>query len=130
MRGEQMVVRHHQHHRCEIARKIPRQIRYQRGVDRGGSARDEQRVTVSGRLGRRLGADVAAGAGPILDDEWLAEDLRHFRRHRARDDVRAAAGREWHDDPDRLGREALCQRAIGQGERDGEKTLLQQCETS
>ena len=35
----------------------------------------------------RLGGDIAAGARPVLDDEWLAEPLRQPLTHQARGDV-------------------------------------------
>ena len=40
-----------------------------------------------GRMHDRLGGDVAAGAGPILDDERLAETLRQPLTDQAREDV-------------------------------------------
>ena len=35
----------------------------------------------------RLGTDVAAGARPVVDDEWLTEPLRQPLADQARDDV-------------------------------------------
>ena len=49
-------------------------------------------------------ADVAAGAGPVLDDELLVEMLRQILAEQARDDVVGTAGREADDEVDRLGR--------------------------
>ena len=59
------------------------QVRHQRGVDR--ASRRSPPAACSRRRGdfaTDLGADVAAGAGAVLDDERLAEDLRHLRRRR------------------------------------------------
>jgi hypothetical protein len=39
------------------------------GVDRLRCADQEQRVAVRRRMGDRFGADIAAGARPIVDDE-------------------------------------------------------------
>src|SRR5262249_44972812 len=36
----------------------------------------EERVAVRGRAHDRLGGDVAATPGPVLDNEWLPEPLR------------------------------------------------------
>jgi hypothetical protein len=41
----------------------------ERGVDRLRRADQEQRVAVRRRMGDRFGADIAAGARPIVDDE-------------------------------------------------------------
>ena len=48
-------------------------------------------MAVRGRAHDRLGADVAAGARPVLDDEGLAEPLRQPLTHQARHDVGRAA---------------------------------------
>ena len=52
----------------------------------------QQRVAVGGSAHDRLGGDIAAGAGPVLDDEWLAKPLRQPLTHQARDNVWHAAG--------------------------------------
>ena len=57
---------------------------------------DQQRVAVR-RASRHLdGADRAARAGDVLDDERLPELLLEELRHRARDDVGQPAGRGGH----------------------------------
>ena len=65
----------------------------------GGIARRHHGDRVAVRVGarRNLGADRAAGARAVVDDELLAELLGQPRRQQARDDVGAAAGRERHD---------------------------------
>ena len=60
----------------------------------------QERVAVGRRLGRRLGADHAAGAAAVLDDELLAEGLAELVGPGPGDDVGGAAGRERHDDLD------------------------------
>ena len=74
----------------------------------------EQRVAVG--LGARdaLAADVAAGAGDVVDDDGLAERLRQVRGELARDEVDSRAGRVGHDQRDvLLGPRRLC-RAAGE----------------
>ena len=44
----------------------------------------EERVAVRSRTHDRLGADVGAGARPVLDDEWLAEPPRQPGERRCR----------------------------------------------
>ena len=61
----------------------------------------EHRVAVRRRPRDELGADDAARAGPVLDDELLAERGAELGREDADENVGAAAGREWHDQADR-----------------------------
>ena len=58
----------------------------------------QQRIAIRRRLRDRLGADVAARAGAILDDELLAEPLREPLTHQARLDVGRPAGGKADDD--------------------------------
>ena len=58
---------------------------------------DEQRVAVGRRLREGLARDQAAGAGLVLDDEWLAQLLLQFVGDDARRAVDIAAGRIGHD---------------------------------
>ena len=71
-----------------------------------GTTAMRKRVTVRGRSHDDLGADIAAGAGPVFDDELLAEPLRQRLSNEARDDVGCIAGRKADDDahrPRRIG---------------------------
>ena len=56
-------------------------------------------------FGRRpnddFSADIAAGAGPIFDDELLSEPLRQRLTDDTRDDVGRNSSRESDDDPHR-----------------------------
>ena len=61
----------------------------------------EQRVAVGRRARDDFRAHVAAGAGPVVDDDRRAERLRDPRHDDAGERVRAAAGRKRHDEPDR-----------------------------
>ena len=65
--------------------------------------RREQRVAVGIGFGGDLRADVAGGAGPVLDDDGLSPFARQPVADHARHDVGGAAGRERHDDLDRAG---------------------------
>ena len=50
---------------------------------------------------------VAGRAGLVVDEYTLTQQLGHLLRGRAGDDLRAAAGREGHNQTDRLGRPGL-----------------------
>jgi hypothetical protein len=53
-----------------------------------------------------LGAEIGASAGPVFDDERLAEPLRQPLADQARNDVSRAARGKWHDQthwPRRIG---------------------------
>ena len=56
--------------------KIETEIVVERRVDRVGHRHRQQRIAVGRRLDGGLGADIAAGARPVVDDELLAEPLR------------------------------------------------------
>src|SRR6266704_3399548 len=88
--------------RHEVALRVVREVLVQARVDRDrGVRRDEKGVTVGRGLRRRLGADVAARAGAVVDDELLLERLGERLRELARIEIRAAARRRGHDEPDR-----------------------------
>jgi hypothetical protein len=74
-----------------------------------------QRVTVRRRLCTDFGAEGAARARPIVDDELLPRRFAELLRCDARDEVRAAARREWRDDANRFGRILL--RCCCEGQR-------------
>jgi hypothetical protein len=66
----------------------------------------QQRVTIGRRIDDRLDGDVGAGAGPVLDDDLLAEPLRQPRGNNACDGVGTSARRKAHDPahrPHRIG---------------------------
>ena len=67
-------------------------------------------------------ADVAAGAGSVLDHHRLPGELRQALSEQARQQIDRAAGRERRDDPDRLDRKLLrIGRAAGQRQQPGEQ---------
>ena len=61
----------------------------------------QERIAVGGGLGREIGAEHAAGTGPVVDEDLLAEFLAELIGDDAADHVVAAAGRERNDQPDR-----------------------------
>jgi hypothetical protein len=87
-------------HRRNVVDKIVVEMFEQRGVDRVRRRGEEQRVTVRRRVHDRLGADIAAGAGPVLDHDRLTETIRQKLRGHARDNVDLAAGRKADDQMD------------------------------
>ena len=68
---------------------------------------DEEGVAIRRGLGRSGSADRAACAGAVLDQHALAELNVELGCQRAGKGVRAAAGRERHDEGDRLVRPGL-----------------------
>ena len=64
--------------------------------------RDAERVAVGCGLRHLRHADIAAGAGPVLDHDRLVQVVRNNRLQRPDHDVGAAAGRKGDDDLDRL----------------------------
>ena len=85
--------------RGEILVRVVRDLRAdQVGIDRHRAGRaDADRVAVGRRLRDRVEADRAAGAGPVLDDDRLAEQLGERRRDQARVQVDGAARGERRD---------------------------------
>ena len=66
----------------------------------------------------RLRADVAAGAGLVLDHDRLVPALAQLLADDARQHVDAGAGRERHDDEDRAVGKPLCERRGGEHQRE------------
>jgi len=56
---------------------------------------------------RQFGTEQGRRTRAIVDDQVLADDFRHLERDDARDEIRPAAGRIRHDQPDRLARVRL-----------------------
>ena len=88
--------------RHEILHRVERLLVEPR-IDRMRDRDDEERVAVGRGLGGEIGADHAAGAGAIVDEDLLAEVLAELVGDDAADDVVAAAGRERDDQADRSG---------------------------
>ena len=90
----------HQHHKGtaddaderDVADEIEIEVVVERRVDGGGRVGPKQRIAVGGSTHDGLGGDIAGGAGPVLDDEWLAEPLGERLTQQAYENVRSAAG--------------------------------------
>ena len=85
-------------------------------------------MTIGRRFRHELDADGAAGAGSIVDDEWLLEDCMEMLRNDAGRRVHAAAGRNVDDHADRSLRIGLGISRSGEtresgGERKGSKAV-------
>jgi hypothetical protein len=110
--------RHHQHFRHlgdqrdgrEILERVIGHLLHAGGDGERAGADDADGVAVRLGLGDHVGPEHAGLAGAVLDHDGLLEDLRHALRDHARDHVVRPAGREWHDQPDGLAREALRRR--------------------
>ena len=86
--------------------EIEAELFVERRIDGVHCAAEQQRVTVGGRTNDRFGRDVAARAGPVLDNDRLVELLRQPLADQARNDVEVAARRKADQDthrPRRIG---------------------------
>src|SRR6516162_3140551 len=83
--------------RRDVADEIETKLVIERGVDGIPTADHEQRVSVCGRAHDGLGADIAAAARSVVDDELLTEPFRQPLTHQPRDDVGRTGWSERHD---------------------------------
>jgi hypothetical protein len=60
---------------CDVADEIEIEVVIEGRVDCGSSIRTKERIAVGGRTYDCFGGDIAGGACPVLDDEWLPEPL-------------------------------------------------------
>ena len=106
--------------RRDVADEVEIKLVVKRRIDGVRRAHQEQRVAVRCRLHDRLGGDIGAGAGSVLDDERLAELLRQPLTHQAREGVGGAARRKPDDQPHRSWRVRLAavSRSAGSGRGD------------
>src|ERR1700726_149647 len=91
---------------CDVADKIILELFIQRRIDRVLKAREQERMAIGRRLYDGLGGDIAAGTGPVLDDELLGEPVRQPLPNQAHRDVGLAAGGEPYENsyrPRRIG---------------------------
>ena len=96
--GDEIADARDRHEAVGVVRRLAH-VR-QHGERRVGA--HQEGVAVAGRLRGRLGADHAAGAGAVLDDELLPERLAELLRPGPADQVAAAARRVRNDELDRL----------------------------
>ena len=96
--GHHHSLRGNHHHGTQV-RALEGHAFVDEGIDGEGRVdADQQRIAVAGRLGRVVGADVAARAGPVVHDEGLFEFTLQYLAQAARQDVGGAGGREGDDD--------------------------------
>ena len=92
--------------RRDVAKEIVIELIVERRVDCVWCTDEKERVAVGGRAHDGFGGDIAGGARPVLDDEWLAEPLRQPLAHQAREDVIRGTGGKADDQahwPSRIG---------------------------
>ena len=87
--------------RGKILLRVITGVGIKRWIDGERARRDEQRVTVRRPPGGVPGADGAAGAATIFDDNWLAKTRAHLGGDQPGDHVVAAAGRIRNDQRNR-----------------------------
>lgn len=80
--------------------------------------RHHQRVAVGGRLGDGVDAEIAACAGPVVDEHLLPEPFAQVLGQRAGENVHSATRGKGHDDAHGAVREALRRDRRGDGPRD------------
>jgi cytochrome o ubiquinol oxidase subunit 1 len=91
---------HREDHGLQIARPDVRHFLQRRRDGERPGAGQRDRVAIGRGLCDHVGAIDAAGAAAIVDDDRLAQRLRHGLRENARDDVGRAARGERHDEAD------------------------------
>src|SRR5262249_48681416 len=94
--------------------------------DRSRGGHEQERIAVGWRGNHVLDRNVRARPWPVLDVHLLAEALAEPRRHDARDDVGAAAGRESHHPADRPRRPGFRMDRAGPRERGRPRGKMQE----
>ena len=89
--------------RCEILVRIVGIVGVKARIDHEARTRHQDRRAVGRGTGDLGHADIAAGAGTVLDIELLAEALRQLVGQQPRHEVARAAGGERRDDLHRMG---------------------------
>ena len=102
--GEQQVAARHQRDRLEVALDVVGQLRHHVARDRERA--DRPHADACSRPARAFAVEIEPdgerAAGPVVDDDLLAELLAELRAENARHRVGGAAGGLRHDQPDRL----------------------------
>src|SRR5262249_42321866 len=97
-------------------------------VYRVRQADKQERIAVRRCPHYAFGADIAAGARSVLNDEWLPESLRQRLTNEARDGVSCLAGGKGNDDPHRPRRVGLRPRDTRYGRQRGSaRGQMQEC---
>jgi hypothetical protein len=105
--------------RREVLERVVGQLRIEGDVERGRRVVElDEGIAVGRGAGGHLRPDDAVGAGPAVDDDRLAQDLRELVARHARERVGGAAGGIRHDLADRAARIGLGNRACDLREQD------------
>src|SRR3954469_896960 len=91
----------------DVAEEIEIELVVERRVDRFRGTDREERIAVGWRTHDRLGSEIAAGAGAVLNEEGLPQPLRQPLTQQALHDVRRAARGKAHEHAHWLGRIGL-----------------------
>jgi hypothetical protein len=91
----------------DVAQEVERQTLVKGRIDAIGGVDQQDRVAVGRGVHHHLGADVVAGAGPVVDHELLAEMLGKVLAQDSRQDVGGSGGRIGHHPFHRPGRIVL-----------------------
>jgi hypothetical protein len=110
---------HEARNRSDVADKIEIQLIVKCHVDRVRHTEQQERIAIWRRAHDGLGADVAAAARPVLDDERLAKSLRELLTDQSCHDVECAAGCEADDQAHRPRRVAFRPSDPGHGRQRG-----------
>ena len=105
----------------EILFGVEAEVRVERHARRKRHLMQQHGIAVGRGAGGTAGGDHAAGAADVLDDDLLAERLRHAVLDDARDRIGRAAGRERHHERDRTAGIGLRCCSAGWEDRCGEK---------
>jgi hypothetical protein len=101
MHGKHEGLARDEGNRHEIRRRVIGELRIDQLHERVVVGGDIDRLPIRGRLLEGAGAQRAAGARDVLDDDRTAQQRRHRIRHDAGHDVGCAGGRDGHDHADR-----------------------------
>jgi len=124
--NERRSCNHHQRHK--IGRGIIRQLLVQRSIDRHWRRRRHQeRIAIGLGMSHQARADHGAGAGFVLDDNWLADAFLELLPDQTRQDLGRTTGRVRNDDGDRLGRIVVCAHGLRAASYDGEQCCEVSC---
>src|SRR5262245_9572913 len=88
----------------DVLDEIEIEFLIERCIDNIRRSNQEKRIAIGGRTHDRLGGDIAARAGPVVDDEWLAEPLRQPLPYYAYDNIAPRTGWKSDDHAHRLRR--------------------------
>ena len=108
MNDENIRARAGQRHRRETFVDVIRHLFIETRVDDDTGADHEQGITIGSRVSDQRHAEIAAGAGVILDIELFAQAVAQLLCDQACHHVGGAGRRERHDDFDRPCRVARC----------------------